>query len=158
MSTVMARRVASTPVRTAVQTWAKVVEIIAPDPQSAAREELARAAGVACAAIASEATKDAAFVVWGEGPRLRIYNVFDEDAITGDGLNEDPVSQAPTEGNWRLSIPCQPDDVAWSSAELASVSKRISVRALDEDVEDGADEPRARASTLGINLREFMKS
>src|SRR5690349_22714321 len=48
-------------------------------PQSAAREELACAAGVACAAIASEATKDAAFVVWGGGPRVRIYNVFDED-------------------------------------------------------------------------------
>ena len=69
MSTVLARRVASSPVRTAAQTWAKIVEIIAPDPQSTARKELAKAAGVACASISSEATKDAAIVVWGGGPR-----------------------------------------------------------------------------------------
>ena len=40
MSTVLARRVASTPVRTAAPTWARIVEIVAPEPQSAARKEL----------------------------------------------------------------------------------------------------------------------
>ena len=47
MSTVLARRVASTPVRAAAQTWAKIVEIIAPDPESPARKEMAKVAGTA---------------------------------------------------------------------------------------------------------------
>ena len=40
MSTLLARRVASTPVRTAAQTWATIVEIIAPDPQGAVLVDL----------------------------------------------------------------------------------------------------------------------
>ena len=62
MSTVIARRVASTPLRTASQTWTKIIEILAPDTASTARAELRNAAGVACASISSlsEATRDAA--------------------------------------------------------------------------------------------------
>lgn len=65
MSAVVARRIASTPTRTAAETWERIVEILAPDPDSGARMELAKATGVACASISSEATKDAAIVVWG---------------------------------------------------------------------------------------------
>jgi hypothetical protein len=157
MSTVLARRVASTPVRTAAQTWARIVEIVAPDPQSAARKELAKAAGVACASIASEAPKEAPIVIWGGGPRVRVYGVFDDDAITQDGINEDVLPKSPTEGDWRMSIPCLPDDVAWSSASLAAASGRISARSVDDEVEN--DEPAtASASSLSINLTEFLKS
>lgn len=158
MSSVLARRVASTPVRSAAQTWTKIAEMIAPDPQSAARAELALAMGVACASIASEATKDAAIVVWNAGPRVRIYNAFDEDAITHDGVNEDALPRSPTEGDWRLSIPCQPEDVKWSQTQLAGVSSRISARAMDDDVEGDVDEPNAAGSPMRINLGEFMKS
>jgi hypothetical protein len=160
MSTVLARRVASTPVRSAAQTWAKIVEIVAPDPQSTARKELAKAAGVACASISSEATKDAAIVIWGGGPRVRVYCVFDEDAITQDDVNEDALPKPPTEGEWKMSIPCLPDDVKWCSANLAAVSSKISARSVDDDVEDGDDQHEAAkaAPTMGINMQEFMKS
>jgi hypothetical protein len=157
MSTVLARRVASTPVRTAVETWARIVEIIAPDPESAARRELAKVAGAACASIASEATKEAPMVIWGGGPRVRVYCVFDEDAITQDGINEDALPKSPTEGDWRMSIPFLAEDVAWSGASLAAVSSRISARSVDDDVAD--EEPLAASATpLSINLAEFLKS
>ena len=97
--------------------------------------------GVACSSIASEATKDAAIVVWGGGPRVRVYCVFDEDAITQDDVNEDALPKSPTEGDWKMSIPCLPEDVVWSTAKLASVSTRISARSMDEDVAD--EEPKA---------------
>ena len=158
MSTVLARRVASTPVRTASQTWAKITEILASDPASSAHAELRKATGVACASISSEATRDAAIVVWGAGPRVRIYCVFDEDAITGDDVSEDPLLKAPTDGDWKMSIPCLPEDVTWSSAHLASVSSRISARAMDEDVEDGEQGSKAAAPPLTINPAEFFKS
>ncbi len=157
MSTVLARRVASTPVRTAAETWARIVEIIAPDPESPARKELAKVAGAACASIASEASKEAPIVIWGGGPRVRVYCVFDEDAITQDGINEDALPKSPTEGNWRMSIPFLAEDVSWSGASLAAASRRVSARSADDDVAD--EEPMAASATpLSINLAEFLKS
>ncbi len=154
--TVVARRVASTPTRTAAQTWDKIVQILAPDPRSPAREELARAAGVACSSISSEAIKDAPIVVWGGGPRVRVYSVFDEDAITGDGVNEDALSKSPTEGDWRMSIPCLPEDVQWSNGRLSAVTNRISARSLEDDIADETDSALA-ARSLTINAEEFLK-
>jgi hypothetical protein len=158
MSAIAARRVASTPTRTVTQTWAKIVELIAPDPNSAARKELALVAGVACSSISSEAIKDAAIVVWGGGPRVRVYCLFDEDAITRDDVNEDPLSKSPTEGDWNMSIPCLPEDVAWSKAKLASVTSRITARSMNEDVAD--EEPKAAVvpASMSIKLTEFLKS
>lgn len=157
MSTVVARRVASTPARTARETWDKIMEILAPDPKSDARKELARVAGVACASISSEATKEAAIVVWGGGPRVRVYCVFGEDAITRDGVNEDAVTRSPTEGDWRMSIPCPPEDVEWSKRKLASVTARVSARSPEDDVDDEGQESNAVARTLTINAEEFLK-
>ena len=55
-------------------------------------------AGTACASIASEAPKEAPIVIWGGGPRVRVYCVFDEDAITQDGVNEDALPKSPDRG------------------------------------------------------------
>jgi hypothetical protein len=156
MSTVLARRVASTPVRTAKQTWDRIVELLAPDPASPARKDLALAAGVACASIASEATREDAIIVWGTGPRVRIYCVFDDDAITGDSVNEDPLPTTPAEGDWRMSIPCPPEDLTWSADALA-VAGRFAVRATGQDVDTG-ETSAAAAQPVGINLTEFFKS
>jgi hypothetical protein len=156
MSTVLARRVASTPIRTAAQTWEKIVEIVAPDPKSPARAELAKASGVACSAIASETTKHAAIVIWGNGPRVRVYCVFDEDAITQDDVNEDSLPKPPTEGDWNMSIPCLPEDVKWSAAKLGA--GRIVARSMEEDVEDDVEKTEAAAAALSINVGEFLKS
>jgi hypothetical protein len=154
MSTVLARRVASTPVRTAVQTWTRIVEIIAPDPESPARKELSRVAGTACASIASEAPKEAPMVICGGGLRVRVYCAFDEDAITQEGVNEDALPKVPTEGDWRMSIPFLAEDVMWSGASLSGVSSRILARSVDDEIDE--DEPLA-ASALSINLTEFLK-
>lgn len=157
MSTVMARRVASTPERTASETWQTIVEILAPDPDSDARAELAKAAGVACSSISSDAPKDAAFVVWGGGPRVRVYCVFGDDAITRDGVNEEALPESPTEGDWKMSIPCPPEDLKWSQAKLASVSTRISARSIEEDVPDDDKKSAASARELTINVKEFLR-
>jgi hypothetical protein len=157
MSTVFARRVASTPVRTAAQTWDVIAAMLAPDADSAERKEIAKAAGVACASIASESIKDAAIVVWGGGPRVRIYGVFDEDAITGDDINEAALPQSPLESDWKMSIPCPPEDVTWSNSKLAALSSRISARSLVEPVADDEDAKAASAAAGELNLEEFLK-
>jgi hypothetical protein len=157
--TVIARRIGSTPTRTATQTWDRIVLLLAPALGSAARAELAKASGVACMSIASEAIKDAPIVVWGSGPRVRIYGVFGEDAITGDSINEDGLVSTPTDGDWRMSIPCTPEDAAWCRKRLGELSRRIAARSLDEDVDDGdrADAAPA-AAALSIDVGEFLKS
>jgi hypothetical protein len=156
MSTVIARRVASTPVRSVSETWAIICQLLAPDPDCAARQELSAVKGIASSSIASEATKDAAIVVWGGGPRARIYTVFDDDAITNDGVNEDAFPRSPTAGDWRMSIPCPPEDVAWMRAQLAQVSSRVVARTPDEDVAD-EDSRGASIEPMQIKLGEFMK-
>src|SRR5262245_44019029 len=106
---IVARHVASTSARTAVETWAKVTELFVLAVGSAVRKDVDRAVGVACAAIASEVTKDAPIVIWGVGPRVRVYCIFDEDAVTGDGVHEDALTSCPTDGDWKMSIPCAPE-------------------------------------------------
>ena len=157
MSGVVARRVASTPTRTASGTWSRIVELLAPDPTSPARIELAAAAGVACSSISSEAPKGDPFVVFGVGPRVRIYCVFGDDAITGDGVNDDALLNVPTAGDWAMSIPCLPEDLKWSQAQLAAVSSRITARALGEEV-PACDAKDSAETPLTINLDEYLRS
>ena len=88
---------------------------------------------------------------------MRIYCVFDDDAITGDDVNEGPLPRSATDGDWKMSIPCQPEDVAWSSSKLATVSDRVSARAPDDDVEDDATSSKT-APSMTINTSEFFKS
>ncbi len=155
MSTVIARRVASSPARTAGETWRKIVEMLGAD--DTAQQELAFAAGVACSAIASDATKDDAIVIWGGGSRVRVYTLFGDDAITGDGVNEDALVTSPCKGDWQMSIPCPAEDLAWSKAKL-STSKRIRVRAQGADVDDDSKEATQKVAPLAINLEEFLKA
>ena len=157
MTTVVSRRVASTPARTASDTWKCIVGILAPDSKSTARTELELIAGVACSSIASEALKDDAVVVHGAGPRVRVYCVFGDDAVSGEDVNEDALTKVPTDGDWFLSLPCQQDDLTWSQAALARLSSRITARLVGDDVPErsvGADAAIGRT----INLEEFRRS
>ena len=156
MSGVVARRVASTPARSAAETWEKIIDLLAPNPKSAARTELVAAAGVACSAISSESTRDDAIVVWGAGPRVRVYCIFGEAAVTGEDVNEDALAKPPTDGDWGMSIPCPAEDLAWSQRKLASGSKRVSARAAGEAVPDEALESGG-ARSLAINVEEFLR-
>jgi hypothetical protein len=156
MSSVVVRRIASTPARTASQAWEKIVELLAPNPKSPARAELLAAAGVACSAISSESTQDDAIVVWGSGPRVRVYCAFGEGSLTGDDVNEDALAKSPTDGDWSMSIPCPSEDVTWSQTKLATFSKRVTARAVGEDVTDETTEASSRRS-LAINAEEFLK-
>src|SRR5205085_9377051 len=97
--TVISRRIKASPVRTATETWAVIIGLLAPDKTSGAREELEGIAGVASSLIADETMKSAPCVVYGPGPRIRIYCLHDEDAITGEDANETAFTSSPTTGH-----------------------------------------------------------
>jgi hypothetical protein len=156
MATVITRNVASTPHRTAAETWEVITKILAPDADSSGRGELQKIAGVAAASIASEAPVNDGFVVFGNGPQVRVYCVFGDDAISGDGINEEPLNEPAAEGEWRMSLPCLVEDLEWTKKKLKELSPRISARAVGESVDYDKATP-SRGSAVVLNINEFLK-
>ncbi len=161
MSTVIARCVASTPTRTASATWTRISALLAPDASSDARAELDKVKGVAASSISSEVTASDAIVTHGGGPRVKVYCAFNDDAITGDGVNEDALPRSPTGDGWQMSIPFPKEDVAWASKELARLSSRVTARAAGEDVAEENNSQKARGAAVAqgaVDTSEFFRS
>jgi hypothetical protein len=104
--TVVSRRIAATPARSASSAWGVLVDLIAPNAGSA-RAELHGISGIGSCLISDEAMKADACVVYGSGPRLRVYCVYDNDAVTGENTNEAALTFNPTAGDWQMSLPCR---------------------------------------------------
>src|SRR5688500_18862483 len=111
--TAIARRIASIPERSAVGTLSVISQLVAWRSDSPEREELMRVIGMACSLITDEALRDDPLVVFGSGPRVRIYCVYGDDAIERSNVNEGALSFDATDGDWRVSLPCPSDDLDW---------------------------------------------
>jgi hypothetical protein len=158
MTTVASRTFRSTPHRDAMQTWLAIVDLLTRVQSGAARAELLSVAGVAASVIADQGPKDAAIVTTCDGPRTRLYCVYDDDAIDGSDANEDPLGFDPLNGDWQLSLPCLADDLSWVQAALKKHSERITARDLDERVTKAADEQAAQVGALVFNPKGFLGS
>ena len=132
--TVIVRRIIATPGRSASEAWNVIINLLAPDTGNEARKELLNIAGVASCLIAEETMDVAAIVVFGDGPRVRIYCIYGDDAISGESANEASLPDSPMEGDWRMSLPCAPEDLGWVQATLKKHSSRITARDLTEKV------------------------
>jgi hypothetical protein len=156
--TVFARRVAATPARPASEAWAVIVGILAPDQQSDSRRELESIAGIASNLIADEAFERSAGVIYGSGPRVRIYCLYGDKAISGDGATESALSFNPTDGDWSMSLPCPADDLDWVSDALKQKSSRITARDVDQDVETQHSEDNKTSPGFEINREAFFNA
>lgn len=145
--TVVTRTFVSVPERSATDTWDGMVALIAPDPNSPARRELTAVAGVACSCISDEVLAEDPLVVYGVGPRIRIYALYGDAAVEGDRANESALSWVPTDGGWRMSIPCLADDLEWVQGKLAKSSTRVTARPVGAAV-DGGEEEKGRAAVI----------
>lgn len=154
---VVARRIRATPERGASDAWQVIVDLIAPD-DGEARSELLDIEGIASSIISTESPKDAPMIVRGKGPRVRIYCLYDDEAVSGDDANENALAQCPTEGDWVMSLPADADDVAWVKDALAKKSKRVTVRERAEAFDDGEDESKQASTTkAAINMEAFLR-
>lgn len=161
MSSVVARRIIATPAHHASEAWTKIMDLIAPDKNNGARKELESVAGIAKSLIAEEAFKDAPAVLRGKGPRVRLYCLYGDDAISGDDANEATLAFVPTEEEWKLSLPCPSDDLTWVQAALKNKSTRITARNLSEPVTDedeDSQQENASAKAVTINREDFFRS
>jgi hypothetical protein len=157
--TVIARKIISVPERTATETWEVISRLLAPNSSSEAARELASVVGIASSLITREAMSSP-MVLYGSGPRVRLYCLYNEDAVEGDGASESNLPFDATSGDWKLSLPCPEDDLAWVQTALSAKSKRISARDMDTLVEEedaNADEDAA-ASISTVDLEAFFKS
>lgn len=123
-----------------------------------ARRELLSIEGIASSTISTESPKDAAMVVRGNGPRVRFYCLYDDDAISGDDANEASLAECPTEGDWLMNLPADADDVSWVKDALAKKTVRVTVREKGESVDDGEKESKKSvAPEAAINMEAFLR-
>ncbi|EMG36631.1 hypothetical protein PCS_02643 [Desulfocurvibacter africanus PCS] len=158
MTTVASRTFRSTPQRDSHKTWTAIVDLLTQGKTSAARTELMAIAGVAASVIADQATKDGAIVVTCDGPRTRIYCIYDDDAIDGSDANEDPLGFDPLKGDWRVSLPCLTEDLAWVQSALKQHSSRITARDRDASVSTEESATAAKAEALVLDQKGFLGS
>jgi hypothetical protein len=156
--TTIARKFVSVPERTATATWSAISDLLAADPNSSAAGELVLISGIASSLITREAMSSP-IVVYGSGPRVRFYCLYNEDAIEGDDRNEAPLPFDATAGDWKMSLPCPVDDLSWVQRALSSKSTRISARDMEAAVAEEDEIAKSSASSSeGVDLEAFFKS
>lgn len=158
MSTVASRTFASTPKRDAAQTWIAIVDVLTQDRSGPARNELLSVSGVAASIIADQAPKNAPIVVTCDGPRTRIYCLYDDDAVEGSDSNEDPLGFDPLEGDWRVSLPCLKEDLSWVQGALTKRSTRITAREPNAEVVKAEAAKPAQGQALIFDPKGFRGS
>lgn len=158
-ASVIARRIIATPERHASEAWSVMVKLLAPDTGSDAHKELSSVAGIVASLISDEAFKNAPAVMRGKGPRIRLYCLHDEEAISGDNASEAALATVPTEDDWKLSLPCPIDDLSWVQAALKQKSTRITARDLSEPVTDDEEESKSdsASNSIAINREAFFR-
>lgn len=138
-------------------TWQFIVDLVTRGIDGPARSELLAVSGIAGSIIADQAPKDAAIVVTCDGPRTRIYCLYDDNAIEGSDAKEDALGYDPLQGEWAVSLPCAEEDLAWVERVLKTKSTRITARDKSSALGD-PEEASTNAQVLTVNIKEFLGS
>jgi hypothetical protein len=157
MTTVASRVIRSSPHRDTVSTWETIVDLLTKGKDSPARRELLSVTGVASSIIAERAPKDSAIVVTCDGPRTRVYCLYDDDAIDGSDAKEDALGFDPLVGDWALSLPCPKADLDWVERALKTKSTRISARDLSSTLAESQSSV-TKAHAFTVDIEAFLKS
>jgi hypothetical protein len=133
------RTIASIPVRSAVETWSEIVNLIS-TPKSVDRGQLLACAPDLASIIADELPARAPIVVkGGGGPRLVIYCAYGAEAVEL-GTDIDPIDWNPTEGpGWSITAPAEAADLGWLKQALERLAPRVSVHDVDVPPEEDSE-------------------
>ncbi len=156
MTTIVARRFAATPQRTGMETWTAITKLLASE-FSESRKDLDAVAGIMASIIVGEIPAKHPFVVAGNGPRLRVYCVYGQDAVTGEDCNEDTLSWIPTEGDWKMLVPCEPEEVDWLNKALAKYSSRMKASDTTNNLSFQEDSEGHANQKAEINVERFKR-
>lgn len=157
MTTVVRRDFRSTPHRDATETWDQIVQLLTKGKPGAAMTELKAVSGIAASIISDQTPVSAPIVVTCDGPRTRIYCLYDEAALDYGDANEAALNYDPLQGNWAVSLPCQKDDIEWVQRALKKHSSRIAARDMATGfASDDASTESKKAQGLSVNLQELF--
>ncbi|MBV7477647.1 hypothetical protein [Pseudomonas sp. PDM31] len=159
MSSVVSRVIRSSPHRSTADTWSFIVDLLTKGEQGEKRDELLSVSGVASSIIAEQAAKDAAIVITCDGPRTRIYCLYDDDALAVGDEKEDRLGHDALKGDWTVSLPCPEDDLAWVQRALKAKSSHITARDMTQSLGDESSGTQAAAdSAFTVDVDRFLKS
>lgn len=164
---VVARRVAAVPVRSATDTWQAITALLTDDGDPA-RSRLEAVTNLAAMLITEEYTALAPIVVLpAVGDRIRIYTVHGEAAA--DATHEEqPLAIWPLQASgWTISLPCEELDLA-DATEALRTHPGFAARDLrdgaDSTAESAVESGRApthtadRRDALVVDLEELRRS
>jgi len=157
MSTV-ARKFSASPARLASETWSAIAALVCGSDQKALAE-FAAVIGIGSSLLNDQLFEANPMVVISKGPRLRIYCIYGEDAISGEDANEESLSWKPTEEEWHAFLPCTEDELKEITKALKSKSNKFSAYDVDvglpEDAKDHVENlDSAKAS---VDFAAFKK-
>jgi hypothetical protein len=155
MTTIARRTFRSSPYRDAAETWDLIVALLTRGRNVSAKTELDSVQGIAASVIADRGPEKSPIVVTCEGPRTRIYCIYDENAIDGSDSQEDALGYDPLTGDWSISLPCTTEDLGWVQTALVKTTQRVKARRLDASIDEAAA-PRTTTS-LSIDLEGFLR-
>ena len=150
------RDISSIPLRSASDTWQRIIELIT-GPGSQDAQQLKNAAGVMGSIITDEHPARRAIVLEGVGPQLRIYLCYGMKALE-EGDKVDSLTWNPTEGDWTMHVPCDEENMAWVKKSLAACSriKLFDVAEADraEDEEETSVAKAESSIVVNWNIKE----
>ncbi|WAC73525.1 hypothetical protein OU995_01885 [Roseateles sp. SL47] len=157
--TTVRRDFRSVPSRDASETWVAIVDLITASSSSTdARKELMSVAGIVSSVIADQTPKASPIVVSCDGPRTRIYCLYDDDALEDSSSNESMLGFDATKGDWKVSVAVCSDDLAWVQAALKNHTLRVVARDASSGFEVDTSAKAASASAVALDMEGFLKS
>lgn len=157
MTTVASRIFRSCPHRDAAATWNAIVQMLTRNQDSDAARELRAVTGIAASLITDQFPKSAPIIVTCDGPRTRIYCLYDEDALDEADANEERLGYDALQGNWRVFLPCHNNELQWVQSALKKYSARITARDLESGIAMEESESTAKAASLTLDVGGFLK-
>ncbi len=156
MATVVSRSFRSNPYRNAEQAWIAIVDLLTNNKSGVARNELLSVSGIAASVIADQSPKTSPIIVVCDGPRTRIYCLYDDDAIEGGDENEGVLGSDALNGDWTISLPCNSEDLSWVQNALSKITKRIIARDLSSQLKEKDITNSISDTSLIIDQKGFL--
>lgn len=155
MTTVVSRTFRATPYRDSAETWDAIVELLTQGKNSTARAELRAVAGIAASVIVDQSPNTSPIIATCDGPRTRIYCLYDENALDGSDANEGSLGFEPLKGDWSLSLPCLESDLGWVQAALQKHSSRITARNVNTGI--STENSVTKTLEMSLDIEGFLK-
>jgi hypothetical protein len=150
------RKFGASPLRPAAQVWLAIINAIALN-DTGIKDELNRVTGIAAAIIAERTPESFPITIIGSGSRLRVYCLYDDDAISED-VHEDRLSWNLFESaDWQIYFPADESDFEWVNNILKEKGSHFTAYQTGEKIKSEEDASESAIKQLTINI-EKLKS